>query len=64
MSGRNGYCHFHPYQENSDYAPEGFNSRKGKERDIAEGKQQNAVMRNYLNHQHLDQEVLNQGGFE
>ena len=64
MSGRNGYCHFHLYQEESDYAPEGFNSRKGKERDIAEGKQQNAVMRNYLNHQHLDQEVLNQGGFE
>jgi hypothetical protein len=60
MSGRNGYCHFHLYQEESDYAPEGFNSRKGKEREMAEGKQQIAVVGNYLDHQILGQEVLNE----
>jgi hypothetical protein len=60
MSGRNGYCHFHLYQENSDYAPEGFNSRKGKEKDIAEGKEQTTVVRNYLNQEVLNKELLNQ----
>jgi hypothetical protein len=60
MSGRNGYCHFHLYQENSDYAPEGFNSQKGKEREMAEGKQQTAVVENYLNQQVLNQQSPNQ----
>jgi hypothetical protein len=57
MSGRNGYCYFHLYQENSDYAPEGFNSREGKEKEVATEAQQTSVVRNYLNHQLLGQEI-------
>jgi hypothetical protein len=60
MSGRNGYCHFHLYQEISDYAPEGFNSRNGKEREMITEEPQTNVGQNYLNQEVLGQEVLNQ----
>jgi hypothetical protein len=70
ISGRNGYCHFHLYQEKSDFAPEGVNSRKGKDKELPEP-QQAAQVRNYLEHRllgsgqegvgvMLNQQVLNQ----
>jgi hypothetical protein len=58
MSGPNGYCHFHLYQEESDYALEGFNLGKGKGKEMETGPQQTNVVQKFLNQEMLNQQLV------